>query len=557
MSVGKQTSLRLQGVNGAGLSLQPPSIADVILDESMLAGLAGALGAAAVSGLSIDEESLLDSAADVPAEFVATAQKEIRCGADPLGEAFCQLRSPERRRQDGAVYTPPALVDAMLSWAETTDVPERVVDPGAGSGRFLAEAGRRFPHAALVAVEQDPLAALTARANLAVLGMANRSQVRVENFLESTLDDFSGRTLYVGNPPYLRHHQIPAKWKAWLKTRARELGLDASALAGLHVYFFLAIASRARAGDYGSLVTSSEWLDVNYGQVVRDLFLDRLGGKSVHIIEPVAEPFPGTATTGAVTTFAIHETPRSARFARAGNLAALGSLQGGRRVGRDRLRAAPRWSHFTRTPVEVPRDYVELGELCRVHRGQVTGANRVWIAGGHSEGLPEGMLFPTVTRARELIQAGPVLSDAGSLRRGIALPEDLSGLDKRDRIAVKRFLALAEEMGAKSGYTAQQRGAWWSVRLRDPAPVLATYMARRAPAFVLNKAEARHLNIAHGLYPREEMSDAVLTALVAYLRKSASTEGGRVYAGGLTKFEPREMERIPVPTPALLLEMAT
>lgn len=30
--------------------------------------------------------------------------------------------------------------------------------------------------------------------------------------------------------------------------------------------------------------------------------------------------------------------------------------------------------------------------------------------------------------------------------------------------------------------------------------------------------------------------------------------GGREYAGGLTKFEPREMERIPVPEPALLLD---
>ena len=71
--------------------------------------------------------------------------------------------------------------------------------------------------------------------------------------------------------------------------------LQASALAGLHVYFFLAIARRAKAGDYGALITASEWLDVNYGRLVRDLFLNRLGGQSIHVIEPKAEPFPGTA----------------------------------------------------------------------------------------------------------------------------------------------------------------------------------------------------------------------------------------------------------------------
>ena len=32
---------------------------------------------------------------------------------------------------------------------------------------------------------------------------------------------------------------------------------------------------------------------------------------------------------------------------------------------------------------------MELGELFRVHRGQVTGANAVWIAGPQSRELPE------------------------------------------------------------------------------------------------------------------------------------------------------------------------
>ncbi len=72
-------------------------------------------------------------------------------------------------------------------------------------------------------------------------------------------------------------------------------------------------------------------------------------------------------------------------------------------------------------------------------------------------------------------------------------------------------------------------------------------MARRPPAFVLNAAAARHINIAHGLYPRQELSDHALRRLAACLRTSASVSLGRTYAGGLTKFEPKEMERLPVP----------
>jgi hypothetical protein len=86
----------------------------------------------------------------------------------------------------------------------------------------------------------------------------------------------------------------------------------------------------------------------------------------------------------------------------------------------------------------------------------------------------------------------------------------------------------------------------------EPAPILATYMARRPPAFVRNLAAVRHVNIAHGLYPREPLTPAALDSLAAYLRNSVTPAQGRVYAGGLAKFEPGEMERLPVPAPALL-----
>jgi hypothetical protein len=77
-------------------------------------------------------------------------------------------------------------------------------------------------------------------------------------------------------------------------------------------------------------------------------------------------------------------------------------------------------------------------------------------------------------------------------------------------------------------------------------------MARRPPAFVINKADARHINIAHGLYPRGPMSAQAQMTLVRFMQSNISQRSGRTYAGGLTKFEPREMERLIVPGPAML-----
>ena len=167
------------------------------------------------------------------------------------------------------------------------------------------------------------------------------------------------------------------------------------------------------------------------------------------------------------------------------------------------------------------------------------------------------MLFPSVTRAIELFNASDgILPSTRNLRAVIDLPADLDLVDSADRRRIDRFLRAAEHRGVRAGYIARNRNPWWSVGLRAPAPILATYMARRPPAFVRNVAGARNVNIAHGIYPRESMSTATLDALVAALRVAAPSAVGRTYAGGLLKFEPSEMARIYVPGPALLQELA-
>lgn len=521
-----------------------------------LVSLALALGARDVSGWSSAEEA---QAVDLPSflpHFVADTHLAIQRREDPLGDAFCWIYSNEERRPLGATYTPQPIVDAMLAWASLEATPVRVVDPGAGSGRFLVSAGRLFPDANLVAVEVDPLAAIIARAHLASAGLADRSEVVVQDYRAVCLPEVAGPTLFLGNPPYVRHHLIDPEWKAWLSETGRRFGHNASQLAGLHVHFFLATAHHARTGDVGIFITASEWLDVNYGRLVRELLLGVLGARSIHIIEPDANPFPGTQTTGVITGFAVGELPETVGLRRIENLTNLRALETDAIVRRDQLKSCDRWSTLTRAKIRRREGLIELGELCRVHRGQVTGANRVWIDAANAYELPDEVLIPSVTRARELFETNGYLADPSLLRRVIDLPLDLEIFDRSERLRIDRFLSFARSLDVPTGFVARNRRAWWSVGLRRPAPILATYMARRPPVFVRNLAEARHINIAHGLYPREEFTEDQLRALATYLSRSVSTKDGRTYAGGLTKFEPREMERLLVPQLELLTDFA-
>jgi adenine-specific DNA-methyltransferase len=515
-----------------------------------LVGAAVALEAEAVGPISPAERRLGRSSKVVwPDQAKLLALRElILGGSDPLGEAFCRLRSPVERRSDGATYTPPRIVQAMTDWA-ASEAPDfsRVIDPGSGSARFAVAAGSRLRSAELVAVELDPVAALLSRANLAAHGLADRSTVLVKDYRSFVPASIEAPTLYVGNPPYVRHHKIAPEWKQWLTVTAEAVGQRASQLAGMHVYFFLATVLKARPGDRGVFVTSSEWLDVNYGALVRDLVLDGLGGRSIHVIAPEVEPFEDAHTTGAITCFEIASKSTSVRLKYVRRVQDLGRLEGGQPVRRERLAEARRWTPLLRAARKPPEGYIELGELCRVHRGAVTGANRIWVVNAAEIDLPDRVLFRSVTRGRELFAAGGSLATARGLRAVIDLPPDLDELDPGERKPVERFIRRARREGVHHGYVARHRRSWWSVGLRKPAPILASYMARRPPAVVRNLASARHINIAHGLYPRERLAKEVLDDLAEQVRQCITVGHGRTYAGGLTKFEPKELERLLIP----------
>ncbi|OYO00722.1 SAM-dependent methyltransferase [Enemella evansiae] len=511
--------------------------------------LCGALGAESAGPLTSAEVALLNEhLGPVPTKDAEQVAQMIREGQDPLGQAYTTFFSPQQRRPLGQTYTPSDIVGSMVGWAIDQGSPSRIVDPGAGSGRYLIAAARAFPEASLVGADIDPLSTLMLRANIAAAGLAARASVVLGDYRDLDLPSIDGKTLYIGNPPYVRHHQISPDWKAWLIRTAKKRGLKASGLAGLHVHFFLATAEHGRSGDYGAFITSAEWLDVNYGSLVRQLLLNGLGGESLHVLDPKASPFADATTTGAITCFKIGSEPESIKVRRVDDVVALGRLAEGHPVSRERLAEANRWSVLTRVTPKLPDGYIELGEVCRVHRGAVTGANKVWV---HREGdidLPDRVLFASVTKARELFGAGDRLAATDALRRVVDLPADLDIFDADERKQIDRFLRAAKKLEVHKGYVAANRKAWWSVGLRAAAPVLATYMARRPPAFVRNDVEARHINIAHGLYPRQELDTTTLDNLAAHLRSAVTLNQGRVYAGGLTKFEPKEMERLPIPS---------
>jgi len=482
--------------------------------------------------------------------LVAAVVAAVQAGQDPLGDAYCRINSPESRRGRGQTFTPDFVVQGMLTWVRRQrKVVARVVDPGAGSGRFTLAALRAFPKAVAIAAEMDPIVALILRANLGAAGVTDRVEVRVADFRDLELPQVKGTTLFIGNPPYVRHHDIGAAWKEWYSRTLKRFGHEGSQLAGLHLHFFLKTLELGRVGDLGCYVTAAEWLDVKYGQALRQLLTNGLGGKDVFVVDPKVQIFGDALVSAAITCFSHGSDRKEVRFAEVGTEAQLRKLVAGAPVAVQAAKAEPKWSFLVKGGrAEKPEGFVELGEMFKVSRGQVTGLNRVWVSSPGAPDLPSRFLLPAITDSTDITGAAHgVIESSSSLRRLVCLPRNLQELVQAERTAVERFLEWARRQGAHETYIAKHRNPWWSVSTKAPAPIVMTYMGRRPPAFALNKAGAQLINVAHGLYPRRDLDESHFGRLVAWLNENVNQADGRVYAGGLTKFEPSEAMRILVP----------
>ena len=468
--------------------------------------------------------------------------------SDALGEAYCVDHDAASRRRQGITLTPHWLVERMLD-AVSEGGYQTFVDCGAGTGRFAIAAALRFPTARVIAIEQSAELATLLRQRLRECGVSGRVEVVEADFREVALLR-RGKTLFIGNPPYVRHHDIDASWKEWYAQGMARLGIAASKLAGLHVHFMVRAAQLMQPGDALCFVTSAEWLDNGYGQAMRELFAGPhgLALQGLWVADP-SQPVFADALVSSVVVYVTCGEPVVPT--RAGMIDGQ-HLRTVRPVAAEALRASPQWSAWCRPALAVAAQGIELGELFRVTRGQVTGLNAAWVVAPEALDLPHSLTVASVTRAKELID-GVVLTREGvsALKRVVDLPSDLDVLNAADRAAVERFLARARALGADQSYIARHRTPWHSVGMRAPPAAFVSYMGRRPPVFRANPWGASFINIAHGLYPRQPLAGAVLARVLQHLNTATDVHAGRMYGGGMAKFEPSDVARLRIPAEVL------
>lgn len=260
---------------------------------------------------------------------------------DVIGQIFEGLIAPEERHKYGQYYTRPEVVDLINSFC-IGNGDAVVMDPGCGGGTFLVRAyarkrylSPRLGHSELLrdiyGVDQSRFAT-----HLSTINLAARDLVEAQNYPRVLASDFfSVRPdqpfmrlpgedarlteipaprvdAVVANPPYVRQEDIPKRNKKLYRQLVQsEVGLLATGRSDLHIYFWGHATSFLKPDGWLGFLTSSQWLDVEYGFPLQQFLLERF--RIVAVIESQVEPWFVGARVQTAVTIAQREADANAR----------------------------------------------------------------------------------------------------------------------------------------------------------------------------------------------------------------------------------------------------
>ena len=479
-----------------------------------------------------------------------------------------QKSQPERNRW-GQFATPPELSLDIAKYAYARLCRNRTmlrfIDPAIGTGSFFSAMIQTFPAEMLshaIGVELDPRFADAARRLWGKHGLRVVQGDFTEQSPPPASDTYS---LLLTNPPYVRHHHLTAEQKARLGGRvAARLNLRISGLAGLYCYFLLLSDAWLADGALSIWLIPSEFMDVNYGETIRQYLVENVKLLHIHRFCPTQVQFDDALVSSAIVVFEKSSPGKSDRveFSFGGSLGKPDMVQ---YVDRSALRRSHKWTNlFECSDNGRKASSVVLGELFQVTRGVATGNNGFFVlpyTDARRLGIPMRFLQPIIPSPRHMAEVVIEADDKGYplLDKRLALIDCPLPEEKVQEMYPEfwSYLASGKAKGVHEGYLASRRTPWYSQEKREAPPILCTYMGRGKEhpfRFIRNKSNAIAANVYLLLYPKGELKSRLAEEPALWEKVFEAMRGiggaefineGRVYGGGLHNMEPAELKRLP------------
>ena len=468
----------------------------------------------------------------------------------------------ESRKARGAFFTPAGIASFLVNWAIRSPA-DVVLEPSCGEAVFLAAAYQRLSSFASHSPKAKQLVGLDIHSDAittaakALEAISGRAQLSTADFFViSTEPRFDA---VVGNPPYVRYQNFTGEARARAREAAMAQGVRLPGLASSWAAFVVHAASFLKPDGRLALVLPAELLSVNYAGPVRRYLMQRFARVRLVLFEE--RVFPGVLEE-VVLLLAEGQGPTlHCELVQARNLRDLPHLQPQTWTPQD---AKDKWIAGL-LPNEAGNIYAEVlasGEFGplqlwgETNLGMVTGNNSYFVL--------------TAERARELklgdAELLPICPPGSRHLRGLGFTErawrdmvreGYSGLlfdppIQEPSPAARAYIAHGETSGVNLAFKCRVRSPWWKVPRVSTPDAFLTYMNHDTPRLVTNRMGVRCLNSIHGVTFARERREIAMDLIPLAMLNTVTLLGaelvGRSYGGGMLKLEPKEADRLPVPS---------
>lgn len=389
---------------------------------------------------------------------------------------------------------------------------EYVLDAGAGDGRFAKEGNYDKYFGYEIDPKRIPCEDLPKKASI----------IRTCAF--SNAQDHS-YDLSIGNPPYVRHHDLSDEWRVNIsKWIYEKIGQKPSGLSNAYLYFLWLSIISTRVDGLIVLVIPFEWVERPAARKLREYIVGQSWSMDVYKFD--VEPFPRVLTTASITVIDKRQTSAKVSYSAIDKSGAIRPL-------------------INATGSQLPPlKYQARVKSAYAQRGLSPGGQSVFVL-TEQQRIFFGLLVnidvaPCVTTLKHVAADADLLDenlfqseyvDKGR-RCWLILPS------KEMSAALVRYIASVEP-SARNNYTCSKRKIWWEYPVHSaPSLLYSSGFRGDRPKALVNLIGAVAVGAVCGIHTQTEL---LATKLISAIKNSIIKTEVVAVSRGFTKIEVNQM----------------
>ena len=453
----------------------------------------------------------------------------------------------------GQFFTPFEVAVFMCRWVMQENNNEKIYDPAFGLGSFYFAAKSLSENIKFSGMEID-----NNIYNFFNQNFLNQDSIVVDcnSYFKSWGKKYEA---IICNPPYMRFQKFKDRKKVFSDF---EKNLNAKLIGYTNIASAFLIKSLSELKSNGRLayIMPLEFLNTGYGKLVKYHLLKSNKLKVLIQIIPEKEVFPDVTTSIGIILVHNNNKDNSVKFYSISNTKSLTKILSKNpncSIRSSQLNPNNKWmSFFKEETLELDqKNLLPLLYYGAFTRGIATGANSFFslsLSKYKELGLPHSALKYCITKSVQISSNILTTDDMQEMKKNNLNIFILDVSERNYNKEVKKYILYGEKKGFHLRYLTSKRNPWYKIEERQPAPILFGVFSRGTFKIIRNYSSTLNLTCYHGFYPNR-FGQAFIDMLFLYFHSKtcymALEKNTRIYGDNLKKFEPNDLNELPVPRP--------